>query len=91
MGFLCRNRVFSRRDKVWPRQEILGRNRIFSCRDRVWGKGQENLRRDIAFYVAIMGQGTSSQLGCVRATDTLWRDSVALCCVATENAIRARA
>ena len=42
------------------------------------------------FYVAIVGQGTASQLGYVRTTDTLYRDSVTLCCVATENATRAR-
>ena len=42
------------------------------------------------FYVATVGQGTASQPGCVRTTDTLCRNSVALCCVATENATRAR-
>ena len=29
MGFLCHDRVFLRRDKVWPRQGILGRNIVF--------------------------------------------------------------
>ena len=83
MRFLCRDRVFSRRDRVWPRQEILGRDKVFFCHDRVWGKGQESLRLDIAFYVATVGQGTTSQPGCVCVTNTLYRDSVALCCVTT--------
>ena len=46
IGFLYRNRVFSRHDRVWPRHEILGRDRVFSCHDQVWCKGQES-------YVAI--------------------------------------
>ena len=91
MGFLCRDRVFSRRNRVWPRQKILGHSRLFSCRDRIWGKGQESSRRDIAFYVATMGQGTASQPGCMHATDMLCRDSVVLCCVTTYQARSARA
>ena len=46
MGFLYRDRVFLRRDRVWPRQGILGHDIVFSCSNRVWGKGQEGLRRD---------------------------------------------
>ena len=53
MGFLCRDRVFLRHGKVWPRQEILGRDRVFSYRGRVWGKGQESLSHDKEFDVAI--------------------------------------
>ena len=52
MGFLCRDIVFLRRDRVWPRREILCCARVFSCRDRVWGKGQESLCRDRKFDVA---------------------------------------
>ena len=71
MGFLCHDRVFSRRDKVWPKQEILGRHRVFSCRDQVWGKDQESLCRDIAFLIATVGQGTTSQPIYVRTI--VWR------------------
>ena len=113
------------RNKVWPRHEILGRNRVFSYHDRVWGKGQESLRHnrefdvaielykvvsqqgepsvaiesfrtwgfpchDIALYVTTVGQGTVSQPGCARATETLYRDSVALCCIVTKKAMRER-
>ena len=49
---LCRDKVFLHRDRVWPRQGILGRDIVFSCRDRVWGKGQESLRGDREFDVA---------------------------------------
>ena len=52
MGFLCRDIVLLRRNRVWPRQGILGSDRVFSCSDRVWGKGQESLRRDKEFDVA---------------------------------------
>ena len=56
---LCRDRVFLCRYRVWSKQKILGCDRIFSYRDRVWGKGQESLRRDIAFYVATLGQDST--------------------------------
>ena len=53
MRFLCHNRVFLRRDRVWLRQGILGCDRVFSCHDQVWGKGQDSLYRDREFNVAI--------------------------------------
>ena len=40
MGFLCLDRVFLHRDKVWPRQGILGHDRVLYCPDRVWGKAK---------------------------------------------------
>ena len=45
--------------------------------------------RGIVLYVATVGQGTTSQPGCVCVTETLCCDSVALCCVAVEKAMRA--
>ena len=51
MGFLCRDKVFLRHNRVWPKQGILGRDIIFSCQDQVWGKGQEILCRDREFDV----------------------------------------
>ena len=69
MGFLCHDRVILRRDKVWPRQGILGRDRVFSCSDRVWGKGQESLRRDREFDVM-----TELSENYVVTWYTLWRD-----------------
>ena len=51
MAFLCRDRVFLRCDRVWPKHGILGHDVVFSCRDRVWDKGQESLRRDKEFDV----------------------------------------
>ena len=49
------------RNRVNPssRQKVLGHG-VFPC-------------RDIALYVAIVGQGTVSQLGCVRAIEALSR------------------
>ena len=52
MRFLCLDRVFLSRDRVWPRQGILCHDRVFSCRDRVWVKGQESLHRNREFDVA---------------------------------------
>ena len=44
--------------------------------------------RDIALYVATVGQGNASEPGCVRVTKTLCQDTMALCCVATEKVMR---
>ena len=52
---------------------------------RTWGF----LCRNIALYVATVGQGTASQPSCVGAMETLCCNSVALCCVVTEKAMRA--
>ena len=41
-------------------------------------------------YVATVGQGTPLQPGYARATETLFRDSVALCCAAIEKTMRTR-
>ena len=30
MGFLCRDKIFLCRDRVWPRHEILGSDKVFS-------------------------------------------------------------
>ena len=105
MGFLCCDRVFSCRDRVWGKgQESLCRDKEFDVAtelsklvsqqgepsiaiesSRTWGF----LCRDIALFVVIVGQGTTSQPGSVRAIKTLCHDSVALCCVATEKTMRA--
>ena len=105
-GILGHDRVFYCHDRVWGKgQERLRRDREFDVAtklskllsqqgepsvatesSRTWGF----LCRDIALYVATVGQGTASQPGYARATLTLCHDSVALCCVATKKALRAQ-
>ena len=45
---------------------------------------------DIVFYVATVGQGIALQPSYACATETLCHDSVALCCVTIEKAMRAQ-
>ena len=62
-GFLFHDKVFFRRDRVWPRQGILGRDKVISCYDRVLGKGQESLRRNGEFDIATELSKLVSQQG----------------------------
>ena len=64
---------FLRRDKIWPRQNILGHNRVFSCCRRVYGKSEDSLRRDREFDVATELPKLVSQQGEPSvATESSW-------------------
>ena len=105
-GILGRDRVFSCRDRVWGKgQESLHHDKEFDVATElsklVSQQGEPSVATEssrtwgfpchgIALYVVTMGQGTMSQPGCARVIETLCRDSVALCCVATKKAMRVR-
>ena len=60
------------------------------CRDRIHLTSRQRIPGHEVFHVATMGQGTVLQSGYARTIETLCRDSVALCCIATEKAMHAR-
>ena len=78
-------RVYVTTEDLMSRQSCLK-----LCRDRVHLTSRQRIPGHEVFHVATMGQGTVLQSGYARTVETLCRDSVALCCIATEKAMHAR-